>query len=451
MAAVPAQGHEHWSSRFAFLMAAVGSSVGLGNLWRFSAEAGENGGGAFVLIYLGCVLLIGIPVLAGEYIIGRSSDAASAVSSSADAARKSGASPAWSLIGWVGMIAAFMVVSFYCVVAGWVLAYIPKFAMGAFENQSPDEIAGQFNLLLEDKRQVIIFFTLFAIATSWLVSRGVNRGIEVAAKTLMPVFFVMLVGLALYGFFTGEREGALNFLFAPDFSKITWPVAAAALGQAFFSIGIGSAIMITYGSYLDHSVSIPNSAITVGLIDTSVALIAGLAIFPIVFATGLAPNTGAGLFFQTIPQAVADLPGGAVLGTAFFVLAFFAAITSSISLLEGPTSWCAEAFRLPRKVAAAIMGFAIWVVGLGAALSGEFFNLLDGVSGTILMPLSGLLGALFVGWVLDRKILAKEMSGASPAVQNGLLMLLRYVAPIAVAIILGLGVWNSYIAPALAG
>jgi NSS family neurotransmitter:Na+ symporter len=355
MAGTVSASSDQWSSRFAFIMAAVGSSVGLGNLWRFSAEAGQNGGGAFIMIYLSCVLLIGIPVLMSEFVIGRAGNANSAIRSVTDITSRSNVSSNWSALAWVGMIASFLIVSFYCVVAAWVIIYIPKFLFGSFDGQSVTQIAGQFaetrnNVwsLSPTNIGVMWTFTAFAALTTWLVARGVNRGIEWAAKVLMPLFFLLLITLSIYSLWSGfatpvenaagavsnGAKEAIKFLFYPDFSAVTPEVVTRALGQAFFSIGLGSAIMITYGSYLPKSVNIPRSAIIIGLTDTGVALVAGLAIFPIVFAHGLSVSSGAGLFFETLPIALSSAPGGNFIGAAFFFLAIFAAVTSSISLLE---------------------------------------------------------------------------------------------------------------------
>ncbi|PHR60463.1 MAG: sodium-dependent transporter [Robiginitomaculum sp.] len=455
-----------WSSRFAFIMAAVGSSVGLGNLWRFSAEAGQNGGGAFIMIYLACVLLIGIPVLMSEYIIGRAGDAASAIRSVDDVAEKSGVTKRWNALGYTGMIASFLIVSFYCVVAAWVIMYIPKFLFGAFDGQTASEISAQFGEARGNRWGfginnigVMYCFTGFAALTAWLVSRGINDGIEWASKVLMPLFFVLLIGLSIYslisGFSTevitasGEKSNgaveALKFLFKPDWSAVNAEVATAALGQAFFSIGLGSAIMITYGSYLPKSISIPKSAVIVGLTDTAVALIAGLAIFPIVFSHGLDVNSGAGLFFETLPVALSAAPGGAFIGAAFFILAIFAAVTSSISLLEPIVAWVVERFNVSRRKAALIMGVLMWVVGLGSVFIVGFMDILDGrITGSILLPLTGLLTVLFVGWRMKRAMVTEEMHGISPVLANFLFFLVRYVAPIFVFIVLVLGVDHTY-------
>lgn len=458
-------GHEHWSSRFAFLMAAIGSSVGLGNLWRFSAEAGENGGGAFVLIYLACVIFIGIPTLTSEYVIGRGSAAASAVGSVTDLARSSGRSRHWSLLAWIGMTAAFLVVAFYCVVAGWVMAYIPKFVLGSFTGRASAEIAGDFGRMISDPWASFWYFTAFVIITAVLVARGVNKGIELATTVLMPVFFLLLAALAIYGLASAfgttivvdagtasEREAnagayALSWLFTPDFSKVTPTIITRALGQAFFSIGIGAGIMITYGSYLHHGVQLPRSAAIVALSDTAVALVAGLAIFPIVFAHGLAPDSGPGLFFETLPVALLNAPGGELVGAAFFVLAIVAAVTSSISLLEVSVAWLVEKSGLTRPEAAAGLGFMAWAIGGGVIYSTAYLDLLDTTTSTLMLPLSGLLVVLFVGWRLKKDVLERELEGASKFTRQGLLVLIRFVAPIAIGAILAFGVWEKYVKP----
>lgn len=444
-------GTVQWSSRFAFIMAAVGSSVGLGNLWRFSAEAGENGGGAFILVYLAAVFLVGIPVLMSEYLMGRAGQASSAVISVEDLADRSGVSRRWSSAAWIGMVASFLIVSFYCVVAAWVMAYVPKFLTGAFNGQTPNQIAGQFDDLTGSPGKVLPWFFVFAIITTWLVSRGVNAGIEAAAKILMPVFFIMLVLLSLYGVVSSMESGgtakAVKFLFTPDFSKLNGDVMASALGQACFSLGIGSAIMITYGSYLPKDVSVPKSALIVGVTDTGVALIAGFAIFPIVFANNLDFSVGAGLFFQTLPTALSSAPGGNLIGAAFFFLAIFAAVTSSISLLEPIVAWVAEKFSMTKKKAAWIMGGLMVLFGLGSVVSQAFFDFIDtGLTGPIMLPLSALLVVLFTGWRLNKKIIAGELHEHDKALGGMLLFLTRYVAPIFVTAVLVYKIYDKYLA-----
>lgn len=473
-----------WSSRFAFIMAAVGSSVGLGNLWRFSAEAGENGGGAFILVYLCCVFFVGIPVLMSEYVVGRAGRASSAVLSGADLAARSNVSKGWNSFSWVGMIAAFGIVSFYCVVAAWVMMYIPKFLFGAFDGQTAAQIGDQFyndalgrELIIPDDGDpylgghvskghylTLAYFTAFAFFTAWVVSRGVSKGIETTAKLLMPIFFLLLIILSLFSLYTGFNtvvpgdivdgvqgsdtnagRKALGFMFSPDWSKLSPEVATKALGQAFFSIGIGSAIMITYGSYLPKSISIPRSAILVALTDTFVAIVAGLAIFPIVFANSLAPNSGGGLFFETLPVAMQSLPGGNIIGAAFFFLAFFAAITSSISLFEPSVSYVAEQFKMTRKRAATIMGLIMWAIGAVCVFSYETLDGIDKFTGTLLLPLSGLILVLFVGWRLKKAVLEEELHGVSKRFANFLMLLVRFVAPIFVGSVLFFGFLEKYV------
>lgn len=455
-----AAGTAQWSSRFAFIMAAVGSSVGLGNLWRFSAELGTNGGAAFLVVYIACILFVGIPVLMSEFMIGRAGQASSAVNSQIDLAQRSNVSKGWSSGAWFGMIASFLIVSFYCVVAAWVLNYLIRFLGNGFTGLSVEEIAGQFPAMLDDPinlsnpvRAVWPYFFIFAGLTTWLVARGVNAGIETAAKLLMPLFFFLLVGLSVYSIITGLSNGgtakAVKFMFTPDFSKITPQVAISALGQACFSIGIGNAIMITYGSYLPRNVSIPKAAVGISIADTMVAITAGLAIFPIVFGNNLDFSAGAGIFFQTLPTALAEYW---YIGAAFFFLAFFAAITSSVSLLEPSAAFVAERFNLTKAKAALVTGIAITVLGLGSLLSPAFFDFIDtGLAGPILAPLSALLIVLFTGWRLDKAIVSGEIAGDNEKLGRFIMIFTKWVAPVFMGFILLFGTYDKWIAPLFAG
>ncbi len=455
-----APGTAQWSSKFAFIMAAVGSSVGLGNLWRFSAELGTNGGAAFLIVYVACIFFVGIPVLMSEFMIGRAGQASSAVGSQNDLATRSGVSSGWSAGAWLGMIASFLIVSFYCVVAAWVLNYLVRFLGNSFAGLPATEIAAQFPAMLEDPmgggnpfRAVWPYFFLFAGLTTWLVARGVNAGIEAAAKMLMPLFFLLLVGLALYSIVSGMPSGgtkqAVGFMFTPDFSKITADVAVSALGQACFSIGIGNAIMITYGSYLPRNVSIPKAAVGISIVDTLVAITAGLAIFPIVFANNLDFSAGAGIFFQTLPTALAEYW---YIGAAFFFLAFFAAITSSVSLLEPSVAYVAEKFNWTKKKAAWITGGAITALGLVSLFSPAFFDFIDtGLAGPILAPLSALLIVLFTGWRLKKSVLDQELAGDGEKLGRLVMFFVRFVAPVFMGIVLVLGTYSKWIAPLFAG
>lgn len=435
-----------WNTRFGFLMAAIGSSVGLGNFWRFPYTAGENGGGVFVVVYLACVFLIAFPILIAELSVGRHARR-SAVGSTRKMAFDAGASEMWSIAGWVAMCGGVMILCFYSVVAGWVAAYVFQMATGAFVNSPPEVVAGAFGELTGDTPTVIGWHTLFMVVTIGIVSLGVTKGIERAVTILMPLFFLMLVGLVIYAGVTADMGGALAYLFTPDFSELSGQTLIAALGQAFFSIGVGSAIMITYGSYLRRDDNLAESATIITGADTMVAIIAGLAIFPFVFAFGLDPAAGPGLFFETLPAVFAQMPGGQWVGTAFFTLAFIAALTSSISLLQVIVSFGEEHTDFGRVGSAVFFGAIIFMFGVGAAFSGGFFDVLDKVSGNILLPLGGLLIALFTGWIVSRQLMLTELDKASSAFFNYWRFTIRYLAPIAVALIIIAGLADMFGVP----
>lgn len=450
-----AAGKAQWSSRTAFILAAVGSSVGLGNLWRFSSEAGTNGGGAFIIVYLAAVFFVCVPVLMSEYLVGRSGSYANAVNSIGEVAEKSGRSQAWTLTSWIGMIAGFLIVTFYCVIAGWVVKYVWLMLTDSFSGMEPDAVAGRFVEFIGTPMQVLPWFLAFALFTTWLVSRGVNKGIELAARILMPIFFVLLFGLALYAIFSSMESGgtakALSFLYSPDFGKITPTVANAALGQAFFSVGVGSAIMITYGSYIPRDVSLPKSAAIVAVMDTVVALVAGLAIFPIVFASGLSESAGPGLLFITLPNAFETMGAiGPFLGAAFFFLAFFAAITSSTSLLEPSAAFVSERFNMSKAKAAWIMGAIMIAIGLisvfgvGEGGATPALDAIDGFTGKVMLPTAGFLIVLFVGWRAKKALIDEQIAGEGEALGRAIIFLTRWVAPIFVGIVMVYSIF-SYI------
>ncbi len=464
--AVARAAHEHWSSRFAFLMAAIGSSVGLGNFWRFPFTAGENGGAIFVLVYIVCIVCVAFPVLVAEYAIGRRAQT-SAVGSARALVKEAGTAPAWEAFGWVGMIGAFLILSFYSVVAGWVLLYIVKAFTGAFVGLSADAIADTFSHTIgaDNRVQVILAHTAFMGLTAAIVARGVTKGIEVAVQILMPLFFVMLLGVVLFGLVAGDAGAAAAYLFKPEpcvlFDVVGEASAAnacgapsgaatrfslgnlggifsAALGQAFFSVGVGVGLMITYGSYIRKDEKLLGSATIVAASDTFVALIAGMAIFPIVFGFGLDPNGGPGLFFVTLPVAFSQLPVavGILFGGVFFTLALFAALTSSISLLEVSASWAKETVGLGRFASALGLGGLCWLVGLGSVFSAEFFDLIDQITEKLFLPIGGFLVALFAGWAVNRALFRDEMHATSDRVFAFWRFLIRWVAPIGTIFIL---------------
>ncbi|MCA1749066.1 MAG: sodium-dependent transporter [Sphingomonadales bacterium] len=473
--AASATAQDHWSSRFAFVMAAVGSAVGLGNLWRFPAEAGANGGGAFVIFYILCVVLIGLPILLSETLIGRHGQS-SAVESAKVVARESGASDGWSALAWVGMLGAFFILTFYSVVAGWVLYYIGVFGTdliaaigggtlfeGAFAGQSVEQVQGHLPSLFADPLMMILLHGAFMGITIYIVARGVTGGIELAATWLMPAFFLLLVGITVYGAFTGAFGQALEFMFAFNPERLLHgPVMLSALGQAFFSLSLGSALMITYGSYASRSTNLAGASTIIASADTSVAIIAGLAIFPIVFAAGLDPALGPTLMFQTLPASFQAMPAGSLIGFLFFVMVFFAALTSSIALLEAPTSWAIHKFGAGRSRTAITLGLIIFSIGMLSALGYnvlshvrplafwptfaelDILDSIDAITGKILLPLSGLLTAIFIGWIADRKLTDAE-NGISGGLHLIWRFLIAWLCPIAVSLILILGIFPGLI------
>ena len=466
-----------WSSRTAFILASVGAAVGLGNIWRFPTLAGENGGGAFVLVYLACVVLIGLPLMLCEFVVGRAGQS-DAVTSVTRVAEQSRVSRRWNAFGGLEIISGFLILSFYSVVAGWVIHFVwlsggdflgNLFAGDpfgtAFQGQSQEAVSGQMGELFGNVTTLLVCHALFMAATIWIVASGVGDGIERAATWLMPAFFVLLLGITIYGAFTGEFARALAFLLTPDFSKLTAPAVNDALGQAFFSLSLAAGGLITYGAYVGREVKLGPTAGMITFADTLVALVAGLMIFPIVFAVGLDVSAGPTLIFQSLPIAFQTMPGGGLIGLLFFVLIFFAALTSSISLLEGPTAWAIDRFGWARRTAAWVIGGVAFLIGVFCALGYNvlsdvrplgFWNIfaetdildtLDGVTGKIMMPLAGLLLAIFVGWRADRR-LVDEQSGLSGGTLAAWRFLVGWVAPIAVALILLFGLFPELLATA---
>lgn len=424
-----------WSSRFAFLMAAIGSAVGLGNLWRFPFQTGENGGSAFVFVYFLCVVFVVFPILMGELAIGRHKGL-SAVSSTAQLATDAGHSSAWGIVGWIGVIGSFLILTTYSVIAGQVLAYSAMSFMGEFAGRAASE-AASIAPLYDGPVHVIIWHTLFIAITIAVVARGLNDGIERVVTILMPLFFVMLAGLCVYAMRSGGAEAALAYLFAPRFQDITPSVVLSALGQAFFSIGVGGALMLTYGSFLGPNENIGDSSVVIAGSDTLVAVVAGLMIFPIVFSNGLDPAAGAGLIFGALPAVFASMPHGSLVGGVFFFLAFIAALTSSIAVLLVGASVAEEQFGMKRGAAA--LGVLAWGVGTATVLISGLGGWVDFVSGSVALPLGGLLVAVLAGWVAPRAIMRGELPNTSDGMFQFWRLMIRYVSPIAVFVILLLG------------
>jgi NSS family neurotransmitter:Na+ symporter len=440
-----------WSSKSAFLLATIGGAVGLGNLWRFPYVAGDNGGGGFVLIYLGFVFLLGLPLMAGEMLLGRRGHR-SAVNSIADLVRRENAASYWKSIGWLSLLVPFVGLSYYAVVAAWAIDYFLLASVNAF--QGFDGIAAQNAFAGQIGRPVYqsLLHGVFMALTVWVIARGVNQGIERASRILMPALFAVLCILVIYGMVSADFGAAVEFLFRPDFSAITGRSVLIALGQALFSLGIGVGLLITYSAYMPNSYSIRTSAAVICIGDTLAALLAGLAIFPIVFANNLDPGEGPGLIFVTLPIAFGNMPGGHIIGTLFFLLLLFAAYTTALAMLEPIVAWLEEKAPGKRKQMACISGFAIWVLGLGSVLSfsvaadfrplafmgidKNFFGLADFSVANLLLPVNALLIALFAGWVLHRASIDEEFASDGANWRIYWRFANRYIAPVAIVIVL---------------
>ena len=441
--------HGMWSSRLAFVLAATGSAVGLGNVWRFPYTAGEYGGGAFVLIYLLCVAGIGIPIMMAEIMLGRRGRQ-SPINTMRTLAAREGVAPAWQLLGWMGILAGLLILSFYSVIAGWTLAYVFRAGAGMFTGIDADAANAIFSDLVADPERLLAWHTIFMVMSVVVVARGVASGLEQAVRFLMPALFLLLVVMVLYAAQAGDFAAGFAYMFKPDFAKLgqhAGEAALSAMGQAFFSLSLGMGAIMIYGSYLNSQASIGQNAVIIAAADTLVALLAGLAIFPIVFANGLEPSSGPGLIFKTLPIAFGQMPAGGFFGVLFFVLLVFAAWTSAISLLEPMVALLVENLGFSRVRAAMLSGIAVWLLGIACLLSlnawsgftvfGKgILDLFDFVTANVMLPLGGVLIAVFAGWVMRRASSVEELRlGSGSIVYQGWRLLIRYVAPACVIVV----------------
>jgi len=437
--------HGHWSSRMAFVLAVTGSAVGLGNIWKFPYIAGQNGGGAFVLVYLVCVVVIGMPVMMSEILIGRRGRR-NPVATMELLGKEEGHSGKWRLVGSMGVLAGILILSYYSVIAGWTLAYIVKSASGVFVGASADEVGVQFSNFVGDWRLIGLCHTVFMALAVFVVARGVERGLEQAVRFMVPALLFLMIVLLVYSINSGYFGEGVAFMFTPDFDKLTWNSVLAALGQAFFTLSIGMGAIMAYGAYLPEETSITGASAAVVIADTSIAILAGLAIFPLVFANNLNPADGPGLVFDTLPLAFGQMAGGVFFSTIFFVLLAFAAWTSAIGLMEPAVAWIVERFSKTRAQATVMIGFTIWFIGLGSVLSfnvlsdvtflaGTIFDNVDYLTSNIMLPLGGLLIVIFAGWVMARNSTADELHG-SGFLFKAWRVLARFVAPIGILLVL---------------
>lgn len=458
-----------WSSRFAFILAAAGSAVGLGNIWGFPYKAGENGGGAFVVIYLLCIVFVGLPIMMAEILIGRESRK-NPINGFKSLAKKLKASPHWIWVGRMGVLSAFLILSFYSVIAGWSLSYVFRVLGGAFTNVDAEITNKIWHELSTDAEKTLAWHTLFMITCVFIVARGVTRGLERMLNILMPLLFVLLIVLVGFAFYVGDGAAAIDYLFNPKFSDITLDVIVDAMGQAFFSLSLGLGVILMYGAYLPDDASIAKTSAAIVAADTSVALVSGLAIFPLVFATdGLEPNEGFSLVFQALPQIFGQIEGGKIIGVLFFSLLFVAAITSAVSLLEPMVGWLMKFKKYPREKATRIVGICTWALGLGTIFSfsiwSEYkltiapkignkiyillenqtmFSMLNYLSTNIFLPLGGALTAYFVGFVMSREQVRAQLKDMSESTFRIWYFLVRDVAPIAAILVFVKvsGIWD---------
>ncbi len=441
MAKVDFSNRDSFGSKFGVIAATAGSAVGLGNIWRFPYVAGESGGGAFVLIYLAFIFIIGVPVMLSEFTIGRR-----AKLNTFGAFKKLAPGKPWYIIGIMGLIAAFFILAFYSTIAGWTLEYIVKAFSNGFSNQDTTVI---FEAFKTSTFKPLLWQFIFMILTAWIVFSGVKDGIEKYTKILMPLLFVLIVVMCIRALTLPGSFRGLEFLFKPDFSKITWGVVLEALGQAAFSLSIGMGALITYGSYISKDNNLSKTAVQVSIADTLIAILAGVMIFPAVFALGMNPEAGPGLVFQVLPELFMKMPGGYIFSIVFFILLAVAALTSTVSLLEVVVAFASEELKMSRQKATILGAIAIWLVGIITTLSFSnlsevklfdktIFDLLEYIAANILLPVGALFIVIFLGWFLGKKVIADELSNEGTLKMKFLglfVFIIKFIAPVAITLV----------------
>lgn len=436
---------DSFGSKFGVIAAAAGSAVGLGNIWKFPYIAGVYGGAAFLFVYLAFIVAVGLPVMLSELIIGRSSQR-----NAFGAFKVLAPGSPWKYIGILGVSSAFLILSFYGVVAGWSMEYIVLSLKNGFSNKSPEEIATLFSTFNQAEVKPVVYQLAFMILTAGIVIVGIKKGIEKYTKILMPILVVILLILDVKAVSLEGAKAGLEFLFKPDFSKLTGDGILSALGHAFFTLSLGMGTLITYGSYIDKNNNLVNTVINVTVADTVIAILAGVAIFPAVFAFGIAPAEGPGLIFVTLPNVFSQMPGGYLFSILFFILLTVAAITSAISILEVVVAYFKEEFNMSRKKSTILATILISILGILCSLSmGDLsslklfglniFDLIDWISANLFLPIGGLFISIFVGWFYGRKKVKEELAkGMTPSkiLLSVFLFLVKFIAPLAIAIVL---------------
>lgn len=432
-----------WRNRWTFMLATAGSAIGLGNIWKLPYMIGVNGGSAFVIVFIACIFFVGIPLMMTEILLGRRAQK-NPLDGIAALAAEARASAWWKIIGGMGMITGLLILGFYSVIGGWVLSFITQSASGNFVGMTAAQSTGNFEQLLASPLILLFWHSMFMCLTMGVVAHGVNSGLEKANNILIPALFAILLILLGYSMSVGNMVAAYDFMFSLDFSKITPVAVLSALGHAFFSLSLGMGSVMVYGSYLQRNVSIARTTIYIAVADTMLGLLVGLAIYSLVFANQLAPNAGPGLIFQTLPIAFGQMPGGSFIATLFFMLIAFAAWTSAISLVEPTIAWVVENTRVSRKQSCIVLGLAVWLLGVAVLLSFNdwqhikivfglnIFESLDKLTSTILLPLGGLLMAIFAGYFMRKEHVQEELS-----LSDGAFKLWRYtnnyIAPLGIA------------------
>jgi len=437
---------EHWSSKIGFILAAIGSSIGLGNIWKFPYLAGANGGGAFVLVYLICILIVGLPIMIAEIVIGRHTE-----KDPVGAFKIIGAGSRWEFVGYLGVLSGFCIMTFYSVVGGWTLGYIVKSASGAISSiRDMSTAEAVFEKFVSSPAEAIGYHFLFISATMFIVIRGIKNGIERWNKVLLPLLFVILLVLIVKGLSMDGALDGLSFYLNPDFSKIEFKTVIEAMGQCFFSLSLGMGAMITYGSYLSRNEKVLGSSLQIVAFDTLAALLSGLAIFPALFAVGMTPEKGPGLTFNILPVVFSRMSYGAVFATLFFILLFIAALTSAISLVEVVVAYVTDEKGWSRRKAVLIFGTAIFILGIPAALSfgvladfrpffgNTYFDFMDKLTTFYMLPIGGMFIALCLGWKygLDRTMHELDIDTRNVLLERAWAVTIKYVSPLVLAVIL---------------
>ena len=478
--------HGVWSNSWIFILAATGSAVGLGNIWKFPYMTGENGGGAFVLVYLLCIALIGLPIMMAEVLLGRRGRM-SPISSMQYLTREAGLHGAWTSIGWMGVLAGLFIMSFYSVVAGWALYYVFATGAGNFAGATAESVNNIWGSLLGDKTTLTAWHSLFTFLTGAVVAAGVTKGLGAVARYMMPFLILALFVLLGYGIVEGNFAAGVEFLFNPDFSRlvykyveidssgqtiacsgavsdcirqVTYEPTLKALGHAFFTLSLGMGAIMAYGAYMPEHSNVAKTVVTIGLLDTVIALIAGMAIFSIVFANpGLSPGSGPGLMFQSLPIAFGNMPFGQIFGTLFFLLVSVAAWSSAVSLIEPGVAWLVEKKNFGRISASVVLSGAAWTTGILAMLSFNVladwtpvflvgknpFDFLDFITSQVMLPLGGLFIAIFVGWKMSKAIVASEMDAEGHPLFDIWIFVLRYISPVLVAAVFVFALYETVV------